>query len=194
VSEDVDKLKLRSEPKISPDTVIRELNRFTQLKIVDGPLCVQSDKTGTSYWFWQVYIPLSLEIGWIAEGDAQHSFIVVSVGNQYLPSTATAQTAPTALACTSPHAPYRAGMQVAVIAENSDKLKLRSEPKISPDTVISELDQGTIMYIMDGPLCVHSAETGISYWLWKVKAISIGKTGWVAEGDGQNSFIVPRGP
>ena len=96
VAEDVDKLKLRSEPKISPETVIRELDRFTQLKIVDGPLCVQSDKTATSYWFWQVYIPLSLEIGWIAEGDVQHPFIVVSDGNQYLPSAATAQTAPTA--------------------------------------------------------------------------------------------------
>lgn len=194
VAEDVDKLKLRSEPKISPDTVIRELNRFTQLKIVGGPLCVQSDKTGTSYWFWQVYIPLSKEIGWIAEGDAQHSFIVVSVGKQYLPSTATAQTAPTALACPGPHAPYGAGMQVTVIAGNSDKLKLRSEPKISPDTVISELDQFTIMFIMDGPLCVTSHETRISYWLWKVKIISIGKTGWVAEGDGQNHFIVQNGP
>ena len=85
-------------------------------------------------------------------------------------------------------------MQVTVIAGNSDKLKLRSDPKISPDTVISELDQFTIMVIMDGPLCVHSAETGISYWLWKVKVISTGKTGWVAEGNGQNDFIVPRGP
>jgi hypothetical protein len=164
------------------------------LKIVDGPLCVQSDKTATSYWFWQVYIPLSLEIGWIAEGDAQHSFIVVSDGNQYLPSTTTAQTAATPLACQGPHASYRAEMQVTVIAENSDKLKLRSEPKISPTTVISELDQFTIMYIMDGPVCVTSPETRMSYWLWKVNVISIGKTGWVAEGDGQSSFIVPNGP
>ena len=80
VSEDVDKLKLRSEPKISPETVISELERFTQLKIVDGPLCIQSAETGTSYWFWQVYIPLSKEIGWIAEGDVQHPFIVYQLG------------------------------------------------------------------------------------------------------------------
>ena len=106
----------------------------------------------------------------------------------------TAQTAATPLACPGPHALYGVGMQVTVIAENSDKLKLRSEPKISSDTVISELDQFTIMFIMDGPLCVTSSETRISYWLWKVEVISIGKTGWVAEGDGQNSFIVPNGP
>jgi len=194
VAEDVDKLKLRSEPKISPDTLIRELTRFTQLKIVGGPLCVQSAETGTSYWFWQVYVPLSKEIGWIAEGDVQHPFISVSVGNQYLPSTTTAQTAATPLACPGPHAHYSARMQVTVIAGNSDKLKLRSEPKISPDTVISELDQFTIMYIMDGPLCVTAPETRISYWLWKVKVISIGKTGWVAEGNGQNHFIEQNGP
>jgi hypothetical protein len=192
VAEEDDKLKLRSEPEISPETVIRELDRFTELKIVDGPLCVQSAETGTSYWFWQVYIPLSIEIGWIAEADVQHPFIVVSNEKQHLPSTITAQTAATPLACQGPHAPYRAGMQVTVIAENSNKLKLRSEPKISPDTVISELDQGTVMEIMDGPLCVTSSETRIAYWLWKVKLYS--GIGWVAEGNGQNSYIVPRGP
>jgi hypothetical protein len=163
-----------------------DLNRFTQLKIVGGPLCVR--EAGTSYWFWQVEI--GREIGWVAEGDAQHLFITVSIGKQYLPSTATAYTAITPLTCPGVHAPYGPGVQAIVIAGDSDKLKLRSEPKISPETVIRELDQGTQLEIVGGPLCVHSAETGISYWLWQVKVISGGKkTGWVAEGDGQNYFI-----
>jgi hypothetical protein len=76
----------------------------------------------------------------------------------------------------------------------ADKLKLRSKPKISPDTVIRELDQFTKLKIVGGTICVTSAETGMSYWLWKVKVISSGETGWVAEGDGQNYFIWAIGP
>jgi hypothetical protein len=29
----------------------------------------------------------------------------------------------------------------------------------------------------------------MSYWLWKVKVISSGKVGWVAEGDGQHYYL-----
>jgi hypothetical protein len=184
VAEDVDKLKLRSEPEISPDNILRELNRFTQLKIVGGPVCVQSGEM--SYWFWQVEV--GQEIGWVAEGDVQHSFIIVSVGQQNL-QTATAHAATIPSACPSAHPGYPAGTEVTVTAGNSDKLKLRSEPKISPNTVIRELDRFTKLKIVGGTICVTSAETGISYWLWKVKVISSGETGWVAEGDGQNYFI-----
>ena len=45
----------------------RELDQFTQLSIVQGPVCVYSDETGTSYWFWQVKVISSGEIGWVAE-------------------------------------------------------------------------------------------------------------------------------
>ena|GEM_PF-4190338 len=193
VAEDVDKLKLRSEPKISPDNVLRELNRFTQLKIVAGPICVHSTETGTSYWFWQVKAPPDGEIGWVAEGDVQHSFIIVSVGLQNL-QTATPYTATTPSACPSAHPGYPVGTEVTVMVGGADKLKLRSKPKISPDTVIRELDQFTKLKIVGGTICVTSAETGMSYWLWKVKVISSGETGWVAEGDGQNYFIWAIGP
>lgn len=149
---------------------------------------------GASYWFWQVKVIPSGETGWVAEGDAQHSFIIVSIGTQYLPPTATASIDITPSACPGPHAPFFAGLKVIVIAGNSDKLKLRSEPKISPDTVIRELDQFTSLQIVGGPMCVTAVETGISYWLWKVKVISNGKTGWVAEGDGSNYFIESQAP
>jgi len=186
VAEDVDKLKLRSAPTLLPDTVLRELDRFTQLTVVGGPVCVR--EAGASYWFWQVEVYPGREVGWVAEGDVTHSFITVFVGQQNFPKNM--PTATTAFACSPPHAPYGPGVEVTVIAGDSDKLKLRSEPKISPETVIIELDQGTQLQIVGGPICVQSAETGISYWLWKVKVISGGKkTGWVAEGDGQNMFI-----
>lgn len=190
VAEDVDKLKLRSEPTLSSDTLVRELNRFTQLQIVGGPVCVR--ETGVSYWFWQVEVLPGREIGWVAEGDTQHSFLVVSVGEQYFPENT--PTATTASACPGPHLPLFAGIEVTVITENSDKLKLRSEPKISSDTVIRELDQFIPLTVVSGPVCVTSAETGISYWLWKVKVQSSGKSGWVAEGDGQNYFIESNMP
>ena len=186
VSEDVDKLKLRSTPEISPDNVLRELNQFTQMTIVGGPVCVRSGEA--AYWFWQVEV--DREIGWVAEGDVQHAFIAVSVGRLYAGATATAYTATTPLACQGPRAPIGAGVEVIVITPDSDKLKLRSEPRISPDTVLRELDQSTRLEIIGGPVCVQ-AETGIAYWLWKVKVISSGQTGWVAEGDGQNAFIDP---
>src|SRR5215207_196956 len=190
VAEDIDKLKLRSEPRISPDTVIGELDRFTQLQVVGGPLCLR--ETGASYWFWQVKVLPDGETGWVAEGDVQHSFLVVSVGEQFFPKNT--PTATTASACPGPHLQLFAGIEVLVRTENSDKLKLRSEPEIAPDTVLRELDQWAPLTVVGGPVCITSAETGISYWLWKVKVQSSGKSGWVAEGDGQNYFIESNMP
>lgn len=186
VSEDVDKLKLRSTPEISPDNVLRELNRFTRMTVVGGPVCVHSGEA--SYWFWQVQV--ERETGWVAEGDVQHAFIAVSVGSLYAGSTSTAYTATTPLACTSPRAPVSAGAEVRVITDNADPLKLRSEPEISPDTVIQELEQFTHLQIVSGPLCVE-VEPGIGYWFWKVKILPNGRTGWIAQGNGRNEFIDP---
>ena len=75
VVENFDKLKLRSAPEISPDTEILELDKFTQLKILEGPVCVSDTEMGTSYWFWKVGVPPGADIGWVAEGDSLHYFI-----------------------------------------------------------------------------------------------------------------------
>lgn len=184
ISEDVDKLKLRSEPEIAPDNVLRELNRFTKMTIVGGPVCVHSGET--AYWFWQVRV--DGEIGWVAEGDMNHRFIAVPVGQLYAGSTASAaETAIPPSPC-GLRAPVSVGVEVIVMTANSDKLKLRSEPEISPNTVLQELDYSTRLEIIGGPVCVQ-ADTGISYWLWKVKVLPNGRTGWVAQGDGRNEFL-----
>ncbi len=81
----------------------------------------------------------------------------------------------------APH--VKIGQQVTVLVEDWDKLKLRSEPEISPDTVLMELDQYAQLKILEGPVCVYSAETGDSYWFWKVTVVYGEGTGWVAEGD-----------
>jgi hypothetical protein len=75
VVEDFDKLKLRSAPEISPDTEKLELDKFTQLKILEGPVCVADAETEASYWFWKVGVLPGAEIGWVAEGDSLHYFI-----------------------------------------------------------------------------------------------------------------------
>lgn len=191
-AENVDKLKLRSAPDLSDETVIGELERFTQLEIVGGPICVRSGGTGPSYWFWQVEVLPNREVGWVAEGDVQHSFIAVSIGEQYIPQNTPTTIATTTSACGRPHAPFSTGLKVTVITDNSDKLKLRSEPEISAETVIRELDLYTQLEIVGGPLCVQADETSIYYWLWKVKDLSRGTVGWVAEGDGYNRFLEPN--
>jgi hypothetical protein len=75
VVENFDKLKLRSAPEISPDTDVLELEKFTQLKVLEGPVCVSDTDTGTFYWFWKVNVPPGTDIGWVAEGDSLHYFI-----------------------------------------------------------------------------------------------------------------------
>jgi hypothetical protein len=71
--EDWDKLKLRSNAALASDNVLMELDQYTQLRILDGPVCVSAQEV--SYVFWKVAVIPSGEIGWVAEGDLTHYFI-----------------------------------------------------------------------------------------------------------------------
>jgi len=73
--ENWDKLKLRSKPEISSNNVVMELEQYSRLKILDGPICASSTETSYSYWFWKAAVIPSNEMGWIAEGDYSHYFI-----------------------------------------------------------------------------------------------------------------------
>jgi len=179
LADDTDKLKLRSEPEISSDTVIMELDQFTWVKILEGFKCVHSDETGNSYWFWKVVVVPTGEIGWVAEGDSSHYFIGSAAGRP-LPSFEGI--------CPGAPAPHVAiGQEVTVVANDEDKLKLRSEPRISSDNVIRELDKLTHLKILDSFVCVHAE--GTSYWFWEVEVMSTGEVGWVAEGNSSYYFI-----
>lgn len=70
--EDWDKLKLRSASRLSSDNVLMELDQYTQLRILDGPICFSSAEA--AYLFWKVAVIPSGEIGWVAEGDSSHYF------------------------------------------------------------------------------------------------------------------------
>jgi hypothetical protein len=113
-------------------------------------------------------------------------FSMTNTAATQTPSVVTATAAPS---CSAP-APYvQIGQKVTVTVENWDKLKLRSKPEISSDTVILDLEQYSQLEILEGPECASSAETGDSYWFWKVKVLPSGEIGWVAEGDSSHYFI-----
>lgn len=95
----------------------------------------------------------------------------------------------TGSACAAPEPRVTIGDKVLVRVEDWDKLKLRSEAEVSPDNIVLELDQYAQLKILDGPVCVYSAETDYSYWFWKVVVIPSGETGWIAEGDYSHYFI-----
>jgi len=184
-ADNTDKLKLRSEPQASPNTVKMDLDIFPQLKILRGPICNYSSGTVTTYWFWKVSVIPSGEIGWVAEGDSQHYFIEASTVAA-ISDTATPSSCPGA-----PTPRVMVGQQATVITKNSDKLKLRELPVIAQNTEGMGLDQFTQLKILEGPICFHSDQTGYSYWFWKVKVFSLGAVGWVAEGDSLGYFIGP---
>ena len=95
---------------------------------------------------------------------------------------------PTAeLSCAAPAPHVKAGQQVTVTVEDWDKLKLRSEPALSLDTIVMELNQYTQLRILDGPVCVSSTDSAFLF--WKVAVIPSGEIGWVAEGDSLHYFI-----
>jgi len=181
VADDFDKLKLRAKREISADTVKRKLDKFNQLKILDGPYCVRAADTTSSYWFYWVEVLHTGEIGWVAEGDSSHYFIELT-SKQPLPTLEAI--------CPGASVPHVAiGQQVTVVVDDTDKLKLRFQPKVSPDTVKMELDKSTQLRILEGPVCAYSVEAETSYWFWMIAALPDGAQGWIAEGDVSQYFI-----
>jgi hypothetical protein len=184
--DDTDKLKLRETPEISPDTEVKGLDKFTQLKILDGPVCAASTDPAVSYWFWKVEVQPNGEIGWVAEGDSLNYFIEIAseLPASELPAPTSDSNCPGA-----PATHVAIGQQVTVVVDDTDKLKLRETPEISPDTEVMVLDKLTHLKILEGPVCVSSADPKVSYWFWKVQVLPSGEAGWVAEGDSSNYFI-----
>ena len=181
IVDDTDKLKLREIPEISPDTEVKGLDKFTQLRILEGPVCAASTDPEVSYWFWKVEVLPNGEIGWVAEGDSLNYFIEIASEQPLPTSDSNCPDAPV------PHVAI--GQEVTVVADDTNKLKLREIPEISPDTEVKDLDKFTHLKILEGPTCVSSTDPEVSYWFWKVEVLPTGEIGWVAEGNSLNYFI-----
>ncbi len=107
-----------------------------------------------------------------------------------LPTAVAASPIPgTQSSCAAPVPRVAIGDKVLVRVEDWDKLKLRSTAEVSSSNVLMDLDQYAQLKILDGPICVYSADTGYSYYFWKVVVIPSGEIGWVAEGDYTHYFI-----
>jgi len=118
------------------------------------------------------------------------TFVTEAAAPQSVPTAASVATAIVDSVCPGAAVPHVAfGQLVTVVSDNTDKLKLRSEPKILPDTVIRDLDTATQLKILGGLVCVQAPDATTSYWFWMVEVVSTGETGWVAEGDSTHYFI-----
>ncbi|MFT3890442.1 MAG: SH3 domain-containing protein [Anaerolineales bacterium] len=185
--EDFDKLKLRETPDLYQNTVVKELPQFTQLKVLEGPVCVASTDTQGHYLFWKVQVASTGEIGWVAEGDSLHYFVDAPTPQ---PTVTVVVKLPTALTCPgAPTTHVSVGQKITVITEDYDRLKLRSDPSMSSEYA-KELPKFTQLKVLDGPACVASDELGVSYLFWKVEVLdTTGTTGWIAEGNAFYYFV-----
>ena len=68
-------LRLRRDPVVANNNILKLLRKGTKFEIIAGPECVPVPDTGTSYIFWQIQIPGDPLKGWVAEGDANNYFI-----------------------------------------------------------------------------------------------------------------------
>jgi hypothetical protein len=78
----------------------------------------------------------------------------------------------------------------AVVATNSDNLLLRSAP--TDGATIEAMQPGTIVDVLEGPLCNYYSSESVFFWWWKVRSPS-GNQGWVVEGRDSSDpvFIQP---
>ena len=68
-------VRLRRDPVVVDDNIIKLLGEGTKLEIIGGPECAVVPETGAAMVFWQIRIPGNPLTGWVAEGDAQNYYI-----------------------------------------------------------------------------------------------------------------------
>jgi hypothetical protein len=102
------------------------------------------------------------------------------------------ETATQAFGCVNaPKMRVKVGDSARVAASQGPALRLRRDPAIANDNILKLLSKGTILEIIDGPLCVTDPNSGDEFVFWKVSIPGNPLQGWVAEGDAQNYYIEP---
>lgn len=78
----------------------------------------------------------------------------------------------------------RVGMQAMVNPDPPLANRVRDDAGRQA-TVIGQIEPGEIVEILAGPLCADN-------WVWwKIKSVDTGLSGWTAEGDGSNYWLIP---
>jgi hypothetical protein len=79
--------------------------------------------------------------------------------------------------------------QFAVVTEGEVPIRIRSEPVLSDDNILTMLYAGTVAKVVEGPVCVEELV------FWKIENEDIpGGSGWTAEGDGTDYWWEPYIP
>jgi len=71
-----------------------------------------------------------------------------------------------------------------------EELRLNAEPYHETITALDYLPNGSLVQVVDGPVCEVYDPEGESYWLWKVETQG-GQTGWVIEVDHVDYALLP---
>lgn len=182
-----EKLRVRSSPDFS-DNEITRLIHGTKLIILEGPVCVEDEKTGKNYWFWKIQVDETGTIGWVAEGDTDSYYL------KEIQTDSTSKTTPTS-SSTTKNQSYICGdiNRIRLSVGNRavivwDKVNMRSSPKVPDDyyqNIVLVLEEKVVVTIIDGPECAHDGT-----W-WKVKTGS-GDLGWVREYSDGNYLLAPQ--
>jgi Tol biopolymer transport system component len=90
--------------------------------------------------------------------------------------------------CTSGWSRLKVGDQTRVSQETNTPNRVREGPSTA-DAIIGVLDPGTVMKVIEGPVCAD----GLIFWKVEHKSIP-GSTGWTAEGDGTEYWLEPHVP
>ena len=120
---------------------------------------------------------------------------VTTTASATLEATGTGEPAETtaeAFAC--PNAPpirVAVGQKAQVTFTDGLPLRVRSSPEVAEGNVTTQIPEGTLCTITDGPVCADIPGSGADFVFWKIELEDQSARGWVAEGDLENYFIEP---
>lgn len=155
---------IRNKPDTHPtDNVVGYAEEGELIEIIGGPEC------NYGWLLWKVKTASGLR-GWTPETNGSEFWLVPiekwNACSGALPSN------------------LRVGDHARITIYPPISSRVRSEPGLNGSR-IGSVDPGEEIVILDGPECQDN------YVWWKIKATKTGLTGWAAEGDSQDYYIVP---
>lgn len=94
---------------------------------------------------------------------------------------------------TAPETQLEVG-DLARVTDGDPPVRLRQEPIVADELILTVLIEGTELEILEGPECVLNPNTQTNFVFWRVfvpsKEMPFNE-GWVAEGDSAGYFIEP---
>jgi serine/threonine protein kinase len=164
VSYDGGKNRIRSEPDVSKDNGVGEIQPGEVVRIVDGPVC------NYGWILWEVETSRQ-ETGWTPESDGDEFWLLPLTTRQICEGALPARLV--------------IGKKAKVNEEPADSNLIRTGPSRF-DEVIGKIKPGNWMMVLEGPVCGEKAN-----W-WKVECLTTGVVGWTMEGNLEIYYLSPE--